>query len=137
VTIVFRRREIAKGEVTFVGELGKQQRWGKVTIGAGKALVEIRQILCGEAKPPMRYIDIEDDHHDWPKNVTLAQLWDRKKDDSPLEVGVNVSNLHVNQLEGGGIAIEFPPDQSDFLLVYSDTFLGDDEEVGASPDNAL
>jgi hypothetical protein len=99
VTVLARRQKIARGCVTFLGESGRQLWWGTQTLGKGKALVQIDQILKPAYKPPMRYFDMDSDKT-WPKNTTLGQLWDDYS--GTLLLGVKISNLELAVLSGGG-----------------------------------
>jgi hypothetical protein len=78
VEIHIARKVVAKGKLLLVGgQHGIAQRWGTMTIGKGKALTRVSNVLVPGQRPPFDYVHESNDSRSWKKNeVTLGDRFD-------------------------------------------------------------
>jgi hypothetical protein len=57
VDYIFRGKPIAKGTVTFIGVSGHQFRWGRITIGEKKAMIELTHVFAPGVALPINHPD--------------------------------------------------------------------------------
>jgi hypothetical protein len=66
---------IARGVVTVVGnDLGRSQNWGKLLIGAGKALVRLTYLAKPGERPQFGFDHLSDPEKSWSKESTAQAL---------------------------------------------------------------
>ena len=86
---------VARGCVGFVGNgggRGEQRKWGDETIGAGKAMIQVDEVLAPGRKPATRHRNKLNPEKDWPKDAALGTLF---KADPGLILGVRLRCLQV------------------------------------------
>jgi hypothetical protein len=79
VEICHHRRAVAKGCILFLGNergRGEVRKWGDEYVGAGKAMVQIDDLLVPGYKPPIRFKDKKNPEANWPEDATLGMLHD-------------------------------------------------------------
>lgn len=71
VQYVAYRKVLAQGIVVVVGnDLGRSQKWGKLLIGAGKALVRLTHVFKPSEKPQFDFEDDSDPSRSWKREDT-------------------------------------------------------------------
>ena len=89
---------VACGILHFVGATGRiQERWGKLTVGAQKALIDIHTVVVPNAKPPFHYEDPQDELLSWEKGkTTLQAIYDQSLErNKPCRIAVATQNLVI------------------------------------------
>lgn len=103
---------VAKGVVTCHGNAGGMaQTWGKLLVGAGKALVRLTEVLIPAYRPSFDYDNAADTNLSWNcKTTTFGDLfkgYTRDTADGP-EIAVRTSSLRVE--------IDLTEDDNDAVL---------------------
>eukprot|EP00978_Attheya_sp_CCMP212_P038275 scaffold188117_cov52-Attheya_sp.AAC.1 len=77
-----RSRALAK--IAFVGGTGPTRKWGKMTIGARRALICITEVKCKSSRPPISY-EVN------PNDLSAGPSW-KKEDNSLADIFQNLIN---------------------------------------------
>jgi hypothetical protein len=77
-----RSRALAK--IVFVGGTGPTRKWGKMTIGARRALICITEVKCKSTRPPISY-EVN------PNDLSAGPSW-KKEDNSLADIFQNLIN---------------------------------------------
>jgi hypothetical protein len=74
----------AIAEIVFVGGTGPSRKWGKMTIGARRALICIKEVKCKSTRPPISY-------EANPNDQSNGRSW-KKEDHSLTDIFENLPN---------------------------------------------
>lgn len=97
--------EVAEAKLLFLGDsgpsAGQSATWGKLWVGAHKALVEIETVFSRRVKVPYQ-------HSDWEFERTLGQVWDTPGGDRIIAVRSNQIRVRIGRHAVGTAAPPAP-----------------------------
>jgi 3'-5' exonuclease len=105
VEICHHRRAVAKGCILFLGNergSGEVKKWGDVYVGAGKAIVQIDEVLVPGYKPPIHFKDKNNPEANWPDDATLGMLHDTEG--AGFLVVCRLASLRVQSISVGDVS---------------------------------
>ena len=96
-------RAVCRGRIEFVGKRGQTQKWGELTVGEGKVLLCITEVMLDGAKPPFMYFKkayLGEPEIKWnPETTTLKSIVNGT---DPPVIAVHTSSIVVrleNQMQ--------------------------------------
>lgn len=116
------RRAVATKDVYFLLEMseaerGKVRKWGGSICGgaAGKAIIQIDDVIVPVCKPPIRFKDRQNPEANWPEDATLGIL--RETEGAGFAIVSRLASLRVSAMNGADMVIESELSDADVVIV--------------------
>ncbi len=99
--LMFARKPAARVRVDFMGGNGSMKKWGRATVGSGKCIVTMLEVLLPSLRPPFSYTpteeDLKNEKRGWKNSSeTIKSLFD--KGIKTIMVSKGRLSLHLNTI---------------------------------------